>query len=174
MSALEFFTNFVTSGRVEGVGLNSTLGEWADSLGSDYIDDKSRSGKQLRRDYGLVELGFLRRNKLWSCFLISLQVHRLWQYDDNVPQALIDRYGEFPRSLQFQDLDRALLALGYEPKPIADEDGSDIARYSISVSNVLIAVIARAAEESNYPPVGSVWAMHLSGNSDNWARPVKG
>ena len=166
MSALEFLTDFITSGQVEGVGLNSTLEEWAENLGTGYIDDKSRSGKQLRRDYGLVELGFLRVNKLWSCFLISLQVHRLWRYDDNVPQKLVDRYGEFPGSFQFQDVDRALLALGYEPKLIADEHGSDIARYHVRVANLTIGVVATTSDVSNSLPVGSVWAMHLSGNSD--------
>jgi hypothetical protein len=174
MSALEFYTDFVTSGLVQGVGLHSTLEVWTDNLGTSCIDDKSRSGKQLRRDYGLIELGFLRVNKSWSCFLISLQVHRLWRYDDNVPQKLVDRYGEFPRSLQFQDFDRAVRALGYEPELIADDHDSDIARYHVAVANVLIGVVAKATEEPDSLPVGSVWAMHLSENSGIWARPVKG
>jgi hypothetical protein len=119
-------------------------------------------------------LGFFRADGLWSCFLVSLQVHRLWRYEDNVPQKLLDRYGEFPKSVQFEDVHRALRAHGYEPQLIADEQGSNITKYHVPPANILIGVVSKDAEESNSLPAGSVWSMHLSENSDIWARPVKG
>jgi hypothetical protein len=103
-SALNFFAGLAVNGQIQGVGLNSAPEQWAENLGTDFLDDKSKSNKRLRRDYGLAELGFFRVNGLWSCFLISLQVHRLWRYDDNVPQKLLERYGEFPKSAQFEDV----------------------------------------------------------------------
>jgi hypothetical protein len=173
MSALDFFTDFAVNGHVEGVGLNSTPEEWTENLGPDFIDDKSKSNKRMRRDYGLVELGFFRADGLWNCFLISLQAHRLWRHGD-VPQKLVDRYGEFPRSIQFDEVRRVLSALGYEPELIADEQGSDTVRYHIPATNILIAVASAEVEEFEYLPAGSVWAMHLSQGSDVWARPRKG
>jgi hypothetical protein len=173
MSALKFFTDFALNGQIEGVGLNSTPAEWAEGLGTDFIDDKSKSGKRLRRDYGLVELGFVRAEGSWSCFLISIQAHRLWQYHSNVPRKLIEKYGEFPRSVQFDEVRRALHALGYEPELVADEHRSDTARYRIPGAKVLIAVVSREAE-SDYLPTGSIWSMELSESSDIWARPHKG
>jgi hypothetical protein len=172
--ALNFFTEFAIRGQIQGVGLGSIPEEWAQNLGTGFIDAKSKSNKRSRRDYGLVELGFLRVGGFWSCFLISLQVHRLWRYDGNVPKELIGRYGKFPKSVQFQDLHRALRALGYEPLLIADEPDSDITRYRIPRTSMLIGVVAKAEDGSNSMPVGAIWAMHHSENSDVWARPVKG
>jgi hypothetical protein len=174
MSALSFFVDFAVNGHIEDVGLNSTPEEWAESLGTDFVDDKSKSNKRLRRDYGLVELGFFRAGGLWSCFLISLQAHRLWRDDGNVPQKLIDRYGEFPRSVQFEQFRRALSMLGYEPQPIVDDQGSHTARYYMPFTKALIAVVSNEVQKFDCMPVGSVWAMHLSENSNIWSRPPKG
>jgi len=171
MSALSFFVDFALNGRIEGVGLNSPPEEWAKGLGTDFVDDKSKSGKRMRRDYGLVELGFLRSDGLWACFLISLQAHRLWRYPDGVPQKLLDRYGEFPRSIQFEDVRSALRVHGREPQLIADGNGADTARYHVPSANVLIAVVAGEAEQLNDLSAGSVWSMHLSEDSGAWARP---
>jgi hypothetical protein len=174
MSALGFFVDFAVNGHIQGVSLNSTPEEWIESLGTDFVDDKSKKNKRMRRDYGLIELGFFRVDGSWSCFLISLQVHRLWQNDGNVPRKLVDQYGEFPKQVQFQELHIALRALGFDPQLIADEHSSDIARYHIPGANVLIGVVAKAAEEPNSIPAGAVWAMHLSANSEVWARPPSG
>lgn len=170
-SVLNFLADFAIPGQIEGVGLNSAPEEWAENLGTDFIDEKSKSNKRLRRDYGLVELGFFRSDRRWKCFLISLQAHRLSRCDDHVPQILVDRYGEFPRSIQFEDVRRILRARGYEPESTEGEDGSDTARYRIPATGVLIAVVSR--EDLNNVPQGSVWSMHLSESSDIWTRPRK-
>lgn len=171
MSALDFFVDFALNGRIQGVGLNSTPEMWTEDLGTDYIDDKSKNGKRLRRDYGIVELGFVRKNGLWSCFLISLQAYRLWRYADCVPQKYLDGYGEVPRSIQFEDVRNALRVHGCEPQLIADDNGADTARYYVPPVNVLIAVVAGEAEQLNDLSAGSIWSMHLSEDSGAWARP---
>lgn len=171
MSALSFLVDFALNGRIEGVGLNSPPEQWAESLGTDFIDDRSKSNKRMRRDYGLVELGFHRSEGSWACFLISLQVHRLWRYPDGVPQKLLGRYGEFPRSIQFEEVRSALQLHGSEPQLIADDNGADTARYYVPPVNVLIAVVAGEAEQLNDLSAGSIWSMHLSEETDVWTRP---
>jgi hypothetical protein len=171
MNAPNFFVDFAVNGQVEGVSLNSTPEDWTLNLGPEFIDDKNKNNTRMRRDYGLVELGFLRAEGLWNCFLISLQVHRLWRNNNNVPPRLVARYGEFPKSVPFRELRTILSEVGYEPQLIADQGPSDTARYHIPSTGVLIGVVSKEAGEHDNAPAGSVWSMHLSQSSNTWARP---
>jgi hypothetical protein len=171
--ALNFFVDFAVSGRVEGVGLDSAPEDWSEHLGKDYIDDISKSKKRLRRDYGLVELGFYRPGGAWRCFLVSIQAHRLWWDNHNAPAKLRSKYGPFPRVILFEDLRRELSALGHEPSLIEDEDPSDQTRYYMPEAKILIGVNTPKPQEEDDIPSGAIWAMHLSEDADIWARPRK-
>jgi hypothetical protein len=168
---LDFFAGFAVSGRVEGVGLSSSPEDWSEHLGTAYVDDKSKSKKRLRRDYGLVELGFYRGAGGWQCFLISIQAHRLWWDSNNVPARLLSKYGSFPRAVSFEELRRSLRSLGHEPSLIEDQEPSDQTRYYIPETKVLVGVHSPKQQEADDMPRGTIWAMHLSDDSDNWARP---
>lgn len=173
MTAVDFLTDFAVSGHVEGVGLPSAPEDWSEHLGTDYIDDISKSKKRLRRDYGLVELGFGRAEGAWRCFLISIQAHRLWWDNDNVPAKLRSKYGAFPRVVPFEDLRARLSALGHEPHFIEDQVPSDQMRYYISETKIIVGVHSAKKQEADDIPSGAIWAMHLSDDSDTWARPHK-
>jgi hypothetical protein len=171
--ALNFFVDFAVSGRVEGLGLDSVPEDWARHLGKDYIDDISKSKKRLRRDYGLVELGFCRPAGVWRCFLVSIQAHRLWWDSDNVPAKLRSKYGSFPRAIVFEDLRRGLSALGHEPSLIEDAEPSDQTRYYMPETKILVGVNSPKRQKTHDMHSGAIWAMHLSEDADVWARPRK-
>jgi hypothetical protein len=172
VNALDFFVDFAVTGRVEGVSINSTPEDWSDRLGADFIDDESKSKKRMRRDYGLVELGFYRVEGAWRCLGIGIQVHRLWWNSDNVPAKLRSRYGDFPRIVPFEDLRERLSALGHEPRLIEDEQPFEYTRYYIPDTKILIGVLSpERGEDFDDMPAGMLWAMHLSDDSEIWARP---
>ena len=174
MTSLDFFVGFAASGRVEGVGLNSAPEDWSDHLGADFIDDKSKSKKRLRRDYGLVELGFSREDGGWRCFVISIQVHRLWWHDELVPEKLRSKYGEFPKAVSFEELCRRLEALKLVPRLIPDEPPGEHDRYYINETKILIDVpSSRRLGDPEGIPSGSISSMHLSRGSEVWAQPRK-
>ncbi|MGI8648278.1 MAG: hypothetical protein DLM55_04420 [Acidimicrobiales bacterium] len=103
MSGLDFLVDFAATGDIEGVGLGSSPYEWDQIIGADYVDDVQKN--QMRRDYGLIELTFWHTDGAWLCTGISVQAHRLWwETADLVPAMLQKKYGEFPRSGQFNAL----------------------------------------------------------------------
>jgi hypothetical protein len=170
MSLLEFLVDFASSGRVEGAGIYSSPGDWGDSLGGDYIDDRQK--KQFRRDYGLVELGFWRVEQDWRCGSVSLQVHRLWWHSDTTgPARLRRKYGPFPKDVRLEDLRESLGTAGNELQLIEDKAPGRHARYYVPDTKVLITALTSDDTDQGGMPGGAVWALSLSDNADAWIRP---
>lgn len=172
MTALDFFIDFAITGQVEGVGLNSKPDDWSENLGADYVDDRRKN--QMRRDYGLVELGFARVERTWRCATISIQAHRLWWHADNVPPKLRRRFGAFPRSIPFEETRKRLRELDHEPHPIDDQQKSDHERYYVPGTKILIYVLsAKPADDLDGMPPQTLWSMNLSVDSEVWAMPLR-
>lgn len=172
MTALDFFIDFAVTGRVEGVGLNSKPDDWSEHLGAGYVDDKRKN--QMRRDYGLVELGFARVERAWRCAAISIQAHRLWRDANNVPPKLRRRYGVFPRTIQFEEMRKRLRALDHEPRLIDDQQSSDHERYYVPETKILIYVLSvKPSDDLDGMPPQRLWSMNLSVDSEIWAMPLR-
>lgn len=94
MTGFDFYVDVIAHGNVLGVGLDSSVSDWG-FMGDDYIDDIRKN--LMRRDYGLIELSFEKKDEEWFCFAISIQVHRLAVYGPEklVPLPLVNRYGRF-------------------------------------------------------------------------------
>ncbi|MEU6488083.1 hypothetical protein [Streptomyces sp. NPDC046887] len=97
----------------------------------------------MRRDYGLVELSFAEGGEgAWSCFGISVQVHRLRTGDASaVPEPLREAYGPFAPKLTFDRLSAALTARGLSIE-LEDGTGEDVHRYRVPQSGARIFVVA--------------------------------
>jgi hypothetical protein len=159
VSGLDFFVDFAASGRVEGIGLNSTLEDWSEHLGDNYVDDIKK--KQMRRDYGVVELGFNRAGEQWRCVGIGIQAHRLWWTTGSVPPKLSREYGYFPSVIRFDELRNRLKFLEHEPLLVDEQE--DFAKYSIPVTGVLMYIVSpRRPDRPGGLPAGALWSMYLS------------
>ncbi|MEV4788180.1 hypothetical protein AB0K53_22485 [Streptomyces tuirus] len=160
MSDLDFYARVATRGDVLGVGIGTQPAAWEAVLGTDFLD--AEDGSLLRRDYGLVELSFQEEGGAWSCFGVSVQVHRLrWDTGSSVPAALRGAYGVFAPSTRFDDLAAAVAGLGCSLEPEPDEDGmsEDMRRYRVPESGVRVFVRAEGHAEER---AGEVWSLSVS------------
>ncbi|MFF8394890.1 hypothetical protein [Streptomyces sp. NPDC016172] len=160
MSDLDFYAHVAARGDVLGVGIGAQLAEWETELGADCLD--TEDGSLLRRDYGLVELSFQEDGGAWSCFGVSVQVHRLrWDTESSVPAALRGAYGEFAPSTRFESLASAIAGLGCSVEAEPDEDGraGAIHRYRVPESGVRIFV---RADEDAQGQAGEVRSLSVS------------
>ncbi|WAL66853.1 hypothetical protein ORV05_03325 [Amycolatopsis cynarae] len=171
MSVPEFLAGFAMTGRIEGVGLDSTPDEWERQLGSDFVDDHDR--KQFRRDYGLVELGFWREEGNWTCGLISVQVHRLWHDRETIgPAGLREKHGDFPKAVRFVELRDELGRSGNELVLVEDEVPNGYRRYYVPPGKAVMLVdAAPGPRDPEDPPYGSLWS--LSAAPLPWINPMK-
>jgi hypothetical protein len=99
---LDFYASAVTDGAIYGIGVDSSPEQWTAKLGDQCLDDVRK--RSMRRDYGLIEVGFhrLKGEHEWRCFSISVPVHRLaWGTEKNVPDRLSRDYGPFHERLPF-------------------------------------------------------------------------
>ncbi|MEV6426237.1 hypothetical protein [Nocardia sp. NPDC051463] len=170
MPDLNFYAHFATRGEVLGAGIGTQPAEWEATLGSDYLDDRSRA--LMRRDYGLVELSFQEDEGTWPCFGISLQVQRLrWGATSAVPAPLLNAYGEFAPRARFGELAEVITGLGHSIESDNDASTTDIERYKVSEAGARIFVIADVdpyghgdldPDDPAERQVGDVWAISLS------------
>ncbi|MFG2628203.1 hypothetical protein [Streptomyces sp. NPDC048473] len=170
MSDLDFYAHFATCGEVMGAGIDTQPSDWEPKLGADYLDDKSQG--LMRRDYGLVEVSFQEDEENWSCFGISVQVHRLSRGDmATVPAPLRHQYGNFAPRMKFDELAAAVTSLSHSIEREKEATTMDMRRYRVSGSGATILVIADvdpygyASATADHPiehKVGDVWSISLS------------
>ncbi|MFF4960966.1 hypothetical protein ACFY2Z_28670 [Streptomyces sp. NPDC001222] len=170
MPDLDFYAHVATRGDVLGARVGMTPAQWEEKLGADYLDDTSHG--RMRRDYGLVELSFDENEGSWSCFGISVQVHRLNLGDTStVPTPLRNAYGEFAGRARFDELAAVITGLGHTIEPDDDESDTHTRRYRVSESGARIFVIADAdpyghgtadPDDPTHRQVGDVWSISLS------------
>ncbi|MFJ4872635.1 hypothetical protein [Streptomyces sp. NPDC088757] len=169
MPDLDFYAHVAARGDVLGAGLSTPPAAWEAALGSDCLDDASHG--LMRRDYGLVELSFEETGGAWSCFGISVQVHRLGTGDASmVPPPLLHAYGHFASRVQYDDLSAAVTRLGYSIEPDNDATTTDVHRYRVPETGTRIFVVADpdpyghgdTDPDAPGPRTGDVWSLSLS------------
>jgi hypothetical protein len=172
VTGLSFFRDVSVTGHVLGLGLGSKPTQWEQALGDGYIDDV-RKGR-MRRDYGLVELSFLRIEGFWKCTEISIQVHRLsMHHEEIIPETLLRMHGAFQERVPFSDLRQSILESGVGIETIEDVARSRYRRYWIRESRTLIHVLDDRLNESGLPAPGDVWSISLSQDAEIRKAPLK-
>jgi hypothetical protein len=110
MSNLEPYVDAVATGLFLGAGPGLGPNRVLELVGPDFIDD--RTGRRLRRDYGLVEFHFdgITRDEI-TCHGATIQVHRLAGGDQDtvVPRRVRERYGTLERYIDGTELLVAVL-----------------------------------------------------------------
>ncbi|XVQ82955.1 hypothetical protein ACQP2K_29465 [Microbispora siamensis] len=123
MSDLDFFADLVITGTVLGLDHTSRLDEVEEVLGRDRTFE-APSG--VISDFGLVEFGWSRDRPQddWAVVYFGAQAHRLPGLSGNdIPAALLGRYGAFRSRLYFGELRAAVEARGFtlEERPTYNE-----------------------------------------------------
>ncbi|WP_156313252.1 hypothetical protein [Micromonospora sp. HK10] len=155
MADLDFFVDVVVSGALLGVGLADSPDDVARALGSDLAEGCDRVA--MRRDYGLVEFYWARRDRShpWHASSFTVQVHRLASID--VTGALVQRYGPFGRQLRFARLNAELERLGYQLEKITQEADAGYRLYWLAESRMSLAVATTPHGE--LIDAGDVWSI---------------
>lgn len=113
MSDIDFYVEATLRQTILGLPLGASPEEWESRLGSEFLDD-ARKGR-MRRDYGLIEIAFVKRAGTWESVSASLQLHRMARgLDGIVPRPLTDVHGEFSVRVPLDVFHRALRAQGGE------------------------------------------------------------
>ena len=102
MDYLDFLATALVDSRILEIERGSTLTQVEVALGGSFVDDMDRRRRYLRRDYGLIELNFV-RDADWVASNAIVQVHRLVQ-SAPVPARLLEIYGPFPSRIWFSEL----------------------------------------------------------------------
>jgi hypothetical protein len=159
---LDFYAAAVTEGTIYGLGVDSTPEQWTAELGDQCLDDVRKRG--MRRDYGLIEIGFHRPKgeREWKCFSISVPVHRLASGTGNsVPERLSRDYGPFRERLPF-------ILLAAEIKSRSEELTEDkttptpgFAFYRLPAAKSAIYVVREHGDDDDPHREGDVWSLAL-------------
>lgn len=156
MMDLDLYVEAATRAEVAGTTLGVDVSQWSEILGDDCVEDVRKS--RMRRDYGLIEIFFVRHAAKWRSTGFSLQIHRLNQGESVVPAPLSRRYGNFRSRVKFEDLHNSILQTGSEVEEL--ERVGECRHYKLPRSNASIYVVDEA--DAGLPVAyGDVWSINV-------------
>ncbi|MEW2418088.1 hypothetical protein AB0953_30935 [Streptomyces sp. NPDC046866] len=160
MTGIESLATFITTGRLHGIGIGSTLDEVDRALRHRCVDVVGEGGTSLRRDYGFVEFYF-NPGKQWVMSGASIELHRL----ANAPE-MAARWGdstgvEFTPYTAWADVRKALSDVSAVPEFTVTDQGGFV-EYRAEASGVSVLVVDDDEEERGYHAGhGDVWSVSL-------------
>jgi hypothetical protein len=162
MSYLDFLVDALAGVGMSAVGRGFTSSDIQACWGDGFFDDEHKSGRMMRRDYGLVEFSFARRGRAdaWVCTGGVIQVHRLARTADIVPQPVAERYGQFAAVVAFTVLLDAAQARGLalEPRPAP---GANYDKFETVGKRSCVYVMNASAPDSEGMRSGDVWSIQM-------------
>ncbi|MEJ8657937.1 hypothetical protein [Streptomyces sp. MS1.AVA.4] len=156
MNALQLIASFVSSGRLHGVGIGSTLTQVDLAIRSDFIDIIDDEGISLRRDYGFVEFYF-NPGADWVMTGGSLELHKLAGNRSLAGRWHKNMKVEFPQYVTWNDLSRELS--GLEDPKVTDQ--GDFMEYHFPSTKVSVLVSNDHEERDEWVGHGDVWSVSL-------------
>lgn len=147
------------SGRWLGVGVGTTLKDVPDTFGVYFVED-GEGLSWLRRDYGLVEIGFLHRSGRWEVNSMAIEMHRLSSSPDLLDGWNGNEGGRFERYTSWSSLVAQLLPLNVLCE-VVRVDQRDFIEYRTTASGVSVMVVADDDARGDWPGRGDVWSVHL-------------
>jgi hypothetical protein len=162
MSYLDFLVDALAGVGMSAVGRGFTSSEIQACWGDEFFDDEHKSGRMMRRDYGLVEFSFARPGKAdaWVCTGGVIQVHRLARKADIVPQPVAERYGQFAAVVPFTVLLDTAQARGLalEPRPA---QGTNYDKFETAGKRSCVYVVNASAPDCEGMRSGDVWSIQM-------------
>lgn len=163
MSDLSFFVEVVRTGRILGVDAASTPQEVTDALG-EFVENIRPN--VMWRDYGAIEFFWERssNHEPWQGTHISVQVHRLNGYPEQMNTAVQRSFGEFRHTLPFDELRTALAQARCDLVELSRHSPDDVREY---VNSPSLVTVLTANDSHLGIDEGDVWSI-ICGN------PVRG
>ncbi|MFI6728178.1 hypothetical protein [Streptomyces atratus] len=162
MNAMEFIATLIRSGRLHGLGIGATLGEVDQAINCEFIDDISKSGLSLRRDYGFFEFSF-NPGPDWVMSGASIRLHRLASGYEMAEEWRQGMGVEFPQYIAWRELQNVLSSVAGSPSLEITEQG-DFVEYRAGATNVSITVNNNHEKRGRSIEHGDVWSISLWSN----------
>ncbi|WP_329312438.1 hypothetical protein OG723_02760 [Streptomyces sp. NBC_01278] len=160
MTGIESLSSFITTGRLHGIGIGSTLGEVDRALRHRCVDVVDEGGASLRRDYGFVELYF-NPGEEWVMSGGSIELHRLAHAPELATRWSESTGVEFARYTAWADVREALSSVPSAPEFTVTDQGG-FRDYRAERSCVSVLVVDDDEEERGYRVGhGDVWSVSL-------------
>ncbi|MFD4630737.1 hypothetical protein ACFVYR_24590 [Streptomyces sp. NPDC058284] len=158
MPDIDFYVTATSRNEVLGIPLGAPPEVWEQGLGDDYLDDAQKS--HMRRDYGLIEVAFIKRDGLWKSVSASLQIHRLAHgLEGMVPPPLTRSYGEFSEQVVFGQFRTALQAQGGTLEEVADPSMGGFNHFREATARSSVYVVEEPPHGGLEP--GTLWSIVL-------------
>ncbi|WP_328676647.1 hypothetical protein OG905_23085 [Streptomyces sp. NBC_00322] len=161
VKAIPFLVSFITTGRLHGLGVGSTLGQVDEAIHCKFIDDACRSGLSLRRDYGFFEFSF-NPGPEWVMANCSIQLHRLASGGSMRREWRKSMRVDFPQYLAWDELRDALSKTPEAPTmKVTDQGGFLEYRAAAADTNVSAIVNDDHEERGRSLGHGDVWSVSM-------------
>ncbi|WP_328777219.1 hypothetical protein OHU17_33725 [Streptomyces goshikiensis] len=160
MTGVEFLTSFITTGRLHGIGIGSTLAEVDRALPHHCVDVVGGGGVSLRRDYGFVEFYF-NPGEEWVMSGGSIELHRLANAPELAARWAAGTGVEFDPYTAWAEVREALSKTPQVPEFTAGDQGGFL-EYRAEKSCVSVIVVDDEEEQRDYQVGhGDVWSVSL-------------
>lgn len=156
---LDFLATALLDRRVLDLECGSTPEQVEASLGANFIDDMEKRRRYFRRDYGLIELTFV-RNAEWVCSNANIQAHRLMR-PGSVPAPLEECYGPFPRRVKLSDLVARIAERGHQLVLASRDSDRPYERYATEPAGPAYAFVVgdTSGADNTRPATGELWSI---------------
>ncbi|MFI1397566.1 hypothetical protein [Streptomyces sp. NPDC020681] len=158
MQAIPFLVSFITTGRLHGLGIGSTLTQVDEAIHCTFFDDSGDEGLYLRRDYGFVEFSF-NPGREWVMTGASIELHRLVSGHEMAEKWRERMNVDFPSHLSWDDLHDALSRDPWFPHLTVKDQGGFL-EYRAAATDVSV-IVNDDDGEHGWPRQGDVWSVSL-------------
>ncbi|WP_406304442.1 hypothetical protein OHA61_21840 [Streptomyces sp. NBC_00885] len=161
MKAIPFLVSFITTGRLHGLGIGSSLSEVDRAIDASFMDVVDSGGLSLRRDYGFFEFSF-NPGPEWVMANCSIELHRLASGPVMGEKWCRSMRVDFPQYLAWDELRDALSRTPEAPAMKVTDQGGFL-EYRAAVADVNVSVIVSDDNEERGGSLGhgDVWSVSV-------------
>ncbi|NUK04320.1 hypothetical protein HRW14_24610 [Streptomyces lunaelactis] len=159
MNALPFLVSFMTSGRLHGLGIGSTLSKVDQTIHAGFVDVVDDEGLSLRRDYGFLEFSF-NPGPEWVMANCSIELHKLASSRSMAKKWRKSMQVHFPQYLAWDELRAELSRAPGTPSLKVTGQGGFL-EYRAAATDVSVIVSDDHEARGRSLGHGDVWSVSL-------------
>ncbi|AGS69417.1 hypothetical protein [Streptomyces collinus] len=159
MTGLKLCATLLATGRIFGVGIDSSVSEVDQALRGEYIEELGDSGVDARRDYGWIEISLTKREQ-WVLVGATLELHRLSENADLIRDVLSESGVAFEGYTPWLELKEQFLSSAPDSSLQCTQQG-DYMEYRNPDVKVSVFVVNDDTERDEWPGHGDVWSIAL-------------
>ncbi|WP_055550103.1 hypothetical protein [Streptomyces sp. NBRC 110028] len=159
MDGISFLVDFITTGRLHGIGRGASVEEVDRAVKADFIDVEDEGYGTLRRDYGFVELYFSGGPGGWVMTSGMIELHRLAADDEGMAEEWYRDMGvEFSEYCSWNELREKLSQTPGAPILELRHQG-DYLEYWANETKVSVMVVGGQQERDDCPGRGDIFSV---------------